>query len=569
MGQENFNTFEDSFHAFSRQAPDPVTLPRRKREKAFTHYSKALFMILNYLTVPDSTFEFIQAVTIAAGFPEDAEADIKLCDAEIAAAVAFSEGDRPRVIERFRKVRDRLVQWQTKKTEGLLNPVVLGIESHYDHETKKRFYTYQPVICKLVRQVIEQAPLNSKETRINAAARNVANKFIKDTKARPPVLKAKRLHSPESNLKRGLTVIEDGFETEFKLHGEASARNLLRKVILESNKNDNSLNCILQVIKEIAEEGTGIYPIGYGPEIAPELIPAEEAPPEINPYLREQEEYGQKWELPGGPRSSLSSSEAVKAVELFASVGVTEFKETTEVEGRKVSVKLSLEDMKRDIDGQIEAAESWGSSYIVRPIIPPESQVKLIQLDDFSHEKRAELEALAFIGYRTSEEKEQAFVAVRLPDSKNETERLRVRRSLIKHFGADKNATGAGRFPGSKNTKHNPAPLIFITFSKPGRIVEYSEIEHLLLAAPPPIQPRYYKPSSHRPFPDWEKEAAAIGGNDRTRIDWHWTLKALDRERGIDETIDELLRVSTKAKEKGRKYAADTVKNAARVMGVL
>ena len=147
MGQENFNTFEDSFHAFSRHAPEPVTLPRRKREKAFTHYSKALFMILNYLAFPDSTFEFIQAVIIAAGFPEDAEADIKLCDAEIAAAVAFSEGDRPRVIERFRKVRDRLVQWQTKKSEdGLLNPVVLGIESHYDPETKKRFYTYLSLI---------------------------------------------------------------------------------------------------------------------------------------------------------------------------------------------------------------------------------------------------------------------------------------------------------------------------------------------------------------------------------------------------------------------------------------
>ena len=524
-------------------------------------------MILNYLAVPDSTFEFIQAVIIAAGFPEDAEADIKLCDAKIAAAVAFSEGDRPRVIERFRKQRDRLVQWQTKKTEdGLLNPAVLGIVSHYDHETKKRNYSYRPVICKLVRQVIEQAPLNSKETRINAAARNVANMFVKETKARPPVLKAKRLHSPESNLKRGLTVIEDGFETEFKLHGEASARNLLRKVILESDKNDTSLNCILQVIKEIAEESTGIFPIGYGPEIAPELIPAEEAPPEINPY-REQEEYGQNWELRGAPGSSLSSSEAVKAVELFASVGVTEFAETTEVEGLKDYKILSLKAMRQDIDGRIEAAESWGSSYIVRPIIPPESQVKLIQLDDFSHEKRAELEALAFIGYRTSEKKEQAFVAVRLPDSKNETERLRVRKSLIEYFGADKNATGAGRFPGSKNTKYNPAFPVSVTFSKPGRVIEYSQIEHLLLPAPAPIQPRSYKPSSHRPFPDWETEAA----RQPTRVlaDWHWTLKALDRERGIDETIDELLQVSTKAQKKGRKYAADTVKHAAAAMGLL
>lgn len=570
MNQKYFSTLEDDIHPFSGQAPEAVALPRRKREIAFTHYSKVLFMILNYLGFPESTFEFIQAVIIAAGFPEDPEAEIKLCDAEIAAAVAFLVDDQSRVVERFRKQRQRLADWQTTKNEdGLLNPVVMGIESHFDVESKKRFYTYQPVICGLVRQVIEKAPLNSKKTRITAAAREVASLFIKETKARPPVSRPKRVHSPESNLKRGLTVLEDGFETETRLHGEDSARNLLRKVILESGKNDTFLNPILQIIKEIAEESTGIFPIGLDLEKPPELIPGEEAPPaKINPY-REQEEYEEKWELPAPPRSSLPSSEAVDAVRLFESVGVTEFGETTVIEDRKHYEIVSLEAMRQEVDQRIEAAESWGSSYIVRPVMPAEGAVKLIQIDDFSQEKRAELEALAFIGYKTSENKEQAYIAVRLQDPRNETERLRVRRSLIQYFGADKNATGAGRFPGSRNTKYRPAFPVSLTFSRPGRIVQYSEIVHLLLPPAAPVQPRFYKPSSHRPFPSWELEEAAIGGNDWTRFDWHWALKALDRERGIEETIEELLRVSAKAKKKGRPYAESTVKNAARAMGIL
>lgn len=563
-------------------------MPRRKRERIFAHYLKALATLLNYFGVPESTHEFIQAVIIAAGFPDNTEEEFQLTDSKIAGAVTVNETDRARVIERFRKQRARLVEWQNARDEnGLLHPAVLGISSHYDEGEKKRFYSYRLVICELVRNIIAKAPVNSKPERLRAQAKITAREYLAEMRIRPKVQKAKRTHSPESNFRRALTLLEAGFELEVRLHGEDSARNLLRKTLRETGENDTSEKVIFQILKELAAETTGIFPSGYQPEIGPELEP--ETPPALmlesgqeaagdSPQAQASpepgeiahigtiEEYEEKWELPAAARSS-QTSEAGRAVELFASVGALEFGETTEVEGRKEYEKVSLEDMRRSVDHRIAAAESWASSYIVRPIIPPAEPVKLIQLDDFDAEKWPELEELAFIAWKTSPAKGQAFLAVRLPEPGNDTLRLHIRRSLIAYFGADNSASGAARFPGSLNTKYRPAFPVSITFERPGHILDYAEIAPYLLPAPAAPAPRLHVPSSLRPFPDWEREAR----DQQTAVlaDWHWSLKALDRQRGLDETIEELLRVSSKARKKGRSYAASTVTNAARAMGIL
>ena len=593
MEYVDISTVSNNFHGFSLTV-EPSGMPRRKRERVFTHYLKALAAILNYFDVPESTHEFIQAVIIAANFPEDAGAEFQLTDSKIAGAVTVNADTQARAVERFRKQRERLATWQNSRNEsGLLHPAILGISSEYDAEQKKRFYSYRLVICDLVRKTIERAPVNSKADKLETQARITARAYLAEMGIRPKVRKAKRVHSPESNFKRALTLLQAGFESESLLHGEDSARNLLRKALLETAENDNSKKAIFQIMKELSAESTGIFPIGYGPETGPELEPetppaliadgaeedGQEGPeswedtlePEPGPaeiaHIGNKKEYEQFGELPGGAPRSSHLSNAVRAVELFASIGVTSFGETTEVEGRKEYEILSLEAMSRSVDDRIDAAESWASSYIVRPIIPPAEPVKLIQLDDFDAEKWPELEELAFIAWKTSEKKSQAFIAVRLPDPGNDTLRLHVRRSLIAYFGADNSASGAARFPGSLNTKYTPAFPVSITFERPGRIVEYSDIEGFLLPAPPAPAPRVYRPSSLRPFPDWELEAS----RQPTRVlaDWYWSLKSLDRQRGIDETIEELLRVSSKAQAKPRSYAEGTVRNAARAMCIL
>ena len=89
------------------------------------------------------------------------------------------------------------------------------------------------------------------------------------------------------------------------------------------------------------------------------------------------------------------------------------------------------------------------------------------------------------------------------------------------------------------------------------------------LAVPARVSRRSEGAIRARKWPDYEKciESAPPNhgntGPDTSRADFTWCMTALDWGFDVVETTGKLMEVSTKAKEKGQRYAALTVQNAA------
>lgn len=187
-------------------------------------------------------------------------------------------------------------------------------------------------------------------------------------------------------------------------------------------------------------------------------------------------------------------------LDAFASVGARVFDlSITDINGNPVEglqrTGESLAQLRRRIGQDLLAAERNRHNVIIRP---RSTTALLVQLDDFSPAKAAEIEPHAFLSICTSPGNGQVWLAIADGPKESEKEaaknfRKRVRRGA----GADKSATGATRISGSLNFKPHYAPefpLVTLTHTNRGKTITIAQLEQAELLAPaeepaPPLPP--------------------------------------------------------------------------------
>lgn len=268
--------------------------------------------------------------------------------------------------------------------------------------------------------------------------------------------------------------------------------------------------------------------------------------------------------------------EACQMIEAFESMGARHFEVTiTNKEGRKVKYQggLTGDDLRGKIEQMLAKCESKEQNVIVRP----SGDVALVQLDDLDCGKVKGVAEYSFLILQTSPSNYQAWVAVIGADQE-------LIRRLKKGVGADMSASGATRIAGSRNFKAKHAPVyphVRLIDTKPGLVLPLADLETSGLLAPPnskstappyaPLAP--FSCSGDKAWPDYERcladapKARNHDGKDRSQADWMFCLYSIGRGFGVQETANELMRVSEKAREQGKGYAMHTATRAGQRAG--
>lgn len=219
-------------------------------------------------------------------------------------------------------------------------------------------------------------------------------------------------------------------------------------------------------------------------------------------------------------------------------------------------------DLERNIGSYLDSAADQGRSFIVRV------RGHAIMVDDCDRKTLERLRPYSFMQVETSAENFQSWVAVSDTGGDLETLRRRFFEALkLEGLTGNGGSYGALRWPGSVNYKPGRNEFIVRLLHTSARRVSADELERAGLLADLPEPPPRSETTGNRPWPDYEMERAAIG-DDRSRVDWHWSIKALDRGHSIEATIAELECLSDKAASRRDGYARKTVERAARVVGV-
>ena len=285
---------------------------------------------------------------------------------------------------------------------------------------------------------------------------------------------------------------------------------------------------------------------------------------------------------------------ALDMLTVFASVGARMFDlSITDLAGKPVKglqrPDRSLEDMRRTIGRVLQDAEHNRHNVIIRP---RSKTALLIQLDDFSDEKAAQMDRYAFMTIRTSPGNGQVWLAVSDgPKESDEEAAKRFRTRVRRGAAADQSATGATRIAGSLNFKPQYAPAfprVEITRSNAGSLTTVAALENAGLIAPreePPQPPASVPPRTSprsqpgqtvtgpRHWPDYMQALRGApkkgdGTPDRSLADFMFCKWAIERGHSIEATAEKLAEVSQKAQERIRVkedhgYTLLTARNAA------
>lgn len=234
--------------------------PRGKRERSHIHYIKALNGLVNYFDAPDSTVEFIEACIALHGYDSD---DFWIATGEDLAralAPASTVAQIDRIIDRLSKQRKRLSDWQNgRDVNGLSRPILVSIRSEYRENEKRFHYSYSLPIAGLIRQVDAAAPVGSRERKLKAAIAGIAKEYLLTTGLRPPSRVARRVHSPESQVKRGLNCLLSGSEKM----SENDFAEMVENAIFENPK--------LLKIFELANLTIGNIPTDFSTDLTPNM----------------------------------------------------------------------------------------------------------------------------------------------------------------------------------------------------------------------------------------------------------------------------------------------------------
>lgn len=274
--------------------------------------------------------------------------------------------------------------------------------------------------------------------------------------------------------------------------------------------------------------------------------------------------------------------EAFRMLDAFASVGATHFDLThIDLDGQKRGFrpKQTIGQLKNSLPKLFPGAAERRNNIIVRP---HSDKTCLVQLDDLDKTGLGRVGEAAFLTLQTSPGNHQAWVAVSgLTDPQNAKD---FARRLRKGTGADATASGATRVAGTTNykRKYEPnLPKVSILHAAPGRVVSPAELESLgLVAEPEPVKAttvvplrvsrRHENAIRARRWPSYQMcldgapESKSRPGHPRESLaDFAWCKTALDWGFTIEETANQLMQISSKARENGERYAILTATNAA------
>jgi DNA primase RepB-like protein len=285
-----------------------------------------------------------------------------------------------------------------------------------------------------------------------------------------------------------------------------------------------------------------------------------------------------------GRAGTIDPQAAVTMLEAFGSVGAATFDVTLlDIEGREQGFqrKRSLDELRRSIGRRLEAATERQQSIVIRP---RSTTTLLIQLDDFTAEKAAQLAPQAFMTVCTSPNNFQVWLAVAEGPQEGEEKAKQLRTRIRRGAGADHSATGAVRLAGSVNFKSRYAPdfpLVALAGVSPGRTTTVEALQETNLIAPEPTPPPASAPLSNPPvraargrlWPDYQQALRGAplkgdGNRDRSLADFMFCKWAAERGWSIEETAEKLAEVSAKAQERIRikadaGYTLLTARNAA------
>jgi hypothetical protein len=192
-------------------------------------------------------------------------------------------------------------------------------------------------------------------------------------------------------------------------------------------------------------------------------------------------------ERAGEPKAGM----ALAMLNAFSSVGANAFDLTLlDLEGRERGFQRnrSFTELRGFIGRRLAAAAELRYSLVIRP---RSTTALLVQLDDFTAERAAQLAPHAFMTVCTSPNNFQVWLAVADgPKEKAAAKEFRTR--VRRGAGADQSATGAVRLAGSLNfkTKYAPEfPLVALTWAKPGSLTTVAALEQAGWLAAPPLPP--------------------------------------------------------------------------------
>lgn len=269
-------------------------------------------------------------------------------------------------------------------------------------------------------------------------------------------------------------------------------------------------------------------------------------------------------------------AEASVMLDLFQVLGVRSINLTvTDETGNKVGFKRykSLDSLRNALPALLHTSRERHLNIIVRPVAP--RALSLIQLDDLTSSQVDRVRAMSFLVLETSSENFQAWLAVRDADAD-------TARRVKKAAGADPNASGATRLAGSYNFKSKYAPdypRVILHAVAPGRVVTVEELQHSGLIAPerrirnaPRHAPSFRKTQRLREWPSYSRcladapNARSHDGKDRSAADFEFCLISIDRGWSVEDTANQLMAESEKAKCVGHNYALFTAKRAASIV---
>jgi hypothetical protein len=236
--------------------------------------------------------------------------------------------------------------------------------------------------------------------------------------------------------------------------------------------------------------------------------------------------------------------------------------------------RIAAADLNRIMPALLETAFADRLNLNVRPY---GESVWFIQLDDIPPDALLRCSAAMFLHIETSPGKHQAWLA--LPGIHDRELARRVKRGA----GSDPTASGATKIAGSLNikTKYAPDyPHVAIRAANSGRTTTIEELEQLGLVAPaeefkpvpPPFRSTHAFSGTTDKWPSYGKcldgapRNRAGGGPDRSRADYWYCFLAQQWGHSESDTVEHLMRESSKAREKGRSYAIQTARQAAQAV---
>lgn len=194
---------------------------RKKQERTFRYYLKVLHKVMTALAMPAGIRFYVETILINLGFDGDPLQWMRLEDREAVETVttAFrtgNEGEIKAQMAKLRKQRERHGNWgeedgnPSRTIEHRLTFEPDPQPEGSDKVTGKTYSEYRVPLAKLIREIIELAPVSTSDEWLDSTIRTCVGEFIDDQKAFRRKPRKRRKRSDDANISQGLTLILKG-----------------------------------------------------------------------------------------------------------------------------------------------------------------------------------------------------------------------------------------------------------------------------------------------------------------------------------------------------------------------